>query len=701
MAKKSRKERKDKNKSSQNSSDTLKSSEILRLFKSNWNDGKWEQALVFYRTWCNKSKTERNPKIESELLFRAASSCFSKKQFKKASELTGKAEEIYSYSEICRFACKGITLARLGQLEESKDIFIGLNDSYHEEIITFLLSRDNTFPDNLQLEPTFQHDMILKFWLNLKNDETAESSSSVLNLLKTSYTLFSSGLDPASKLKLLESKTGFYNMAVYLRLLAAIDQGSSLKVRNILKKNGEVFLDGTGNSLLNIHLKSLLKKKDHKEILVLNKILKDVKTAPPSMEAAHDIALFNIGLEEIRQGHLEKALNYYSAINSKSPAVLHNKALILQKLERYNEANECWTVLCRENKKPKRSDPENLRISYGIMLKYVAENYRQAKLTDKAQTFYKEALSLNKLDIESLEALYEINSDNDKLQSAFGYAKQLYKIDRNNDEYISNYTLELARKHELKEIKTIYKEAYERDPKNSFYRDGILFALIKDAMDLRNGNIEELKKIVEQIKIINDPLLSPFIYLEGFILHREGQPRKAMKKINQAISMTTDHIEDFNIACTLYEDGFIKQAMEVYHNIADCGCAQSEMIIPGVVNFLSDQNDMKNTVAYCNICAKLKGWDDYFIAGLLLDLKRPIWAERFSERLIDQNSVDEDDSYLHLLILNDIGNKKNTLEYALNLHAKAKKSNDEDTAYAYKCIIKEIKTRGKFKTRDE
>ncbi|MCF6335548.1 MAG: hypothetical protein L3J12_07390 [Spirochaetales bacterium] len=701
MAKKSRKARKDKGRLSSGKSGSIQSAEILRQFKAHWKAAEWEQSLISYRRWCNRTNKKRNPKIEGELLFRLASSCYSRKQYEKAVGLLKESEKIYPENRRSSLYCMGVAFARSGQLPESKNIFSELDDSYHKDIITALLNSDTPFPENIPPDLAFQQDMILKFWNNLNNPEAVPSSSNALNNLKDAYTLFSSGKDPSSKLKLLESKTGFNNIAEYLKLLAAVYKRGNIQIRNLLTKNANSFFRGGGASLLEIHMQYLLKEQNYKEILVLNELLFEIKASPAYMVAVKDIALFHLGLKEIQQGQMERAQDCYSGIKSETSPVLHNKALILQKLEQFNEANECWTALCRKDKKPRRSDPEDVRRSYGIMLKYIAENYRKEALPDKAQLLFKEALALDKMDRDALEALYEINTDNGNHQSALNYAKQLFEIDRDNDEYLFNYTSELLEFNRIGDVIPLYEAACTGKSNSQFYREGLSYCYIKSALDVRSSKLEETKKFVGMVKSLMEQDTYHFSYLEGYIFHRDGYPRKAMKKINQAIDMVEGHIEEFDLGCKLYEDGFIKQALKLFREIAACGCGMSGTIIESIFMFLSMKGSMEHVYEFCDTVEDSPGWDYYNIADQLFINKQAAWALKYSSKLIRQLDADEYDRYFHLMILNEIGNSKDTLDYARDLLVRAENNDDEGGIYVYKRLIKEIKTRGRFKPAHE
>ena len=697
-SKKSRKERKNKSNSLYTKNGNLKSPEILQLFKTSWKTGEWNQALHAYRAWCNRTDKKRDPQIEGEILFRLSSSCFCKNQYSLAIGFLEDAERVDSENRDRYLFCKGISLARNGQASESERIFAERNNIYHKDIISFFSGKERQLPEEIDHDPAFQQDFIHQFWLNLNNQEEASTSSTAINCLKDAYSLFTTGKDPDSRLKLLEKKTGFKDIAIYLKLLMAIYNRSNIKIRNLLKKNPDVYSSGSSDSLIEFHLQFLLEEKNYREILIINELIKDFKTTPDTMSAARDTALFYLGLKEVEQDQLEKAYDFYRNIEkNQTPAVLHNSALIHQNLERYNEANECWITLCRKNKKPRRSDSESLRISYTVMLKYIAENYRKADLPDKALTFFKEVLSYDKGDREALEALYQIFSEKENTHSACSYAKQLFEIDKNNDEYLFNYTSELMELNQLKKITDLYEDAYERNPNNNLYNKVLASCYIKHAHEIKNTNINETKSLIKKIKSLVDTESYRLTYLEGYILHKEGEKREAIKKVNRAVDMVEEHMEEFDLGCTLYDDGFMKQAVILFKEIVECGCSTSVWLFESIIKFLVERGDRELTLILCKIAEDTMDWDNYAIADMLYDLKIAPWALEYSTKLIRQNNVDEEDRFLHLLILNAIGNSKDTLNYTRKLLIEAENNDKEDDAYTFKQLIKQIKNKGKFK----
>ena len=699
MAKKSRKFKKARRIKPE--SGNLQTAEILKQFKIHWKNKEWEKALVSYRTWCNRTGGKRDSKIEGELLFRISSIFFRNRQFQKAVSHLQDSEKKNPDNRRNTEYCRGIALARAGRLEESKEIFLDLNKQYHREIVDYFLEKEETIPESVLWDPAFPENIILEFWRNLENPDENKTSSPALISLKKAYGIFSSGENPAAQLSSLEKKEGFKDMAVYLQLLAAVSSGSYIRVRNLLQKSPDVISDGKGNRLLDLYLENLLKQKKYREIIVLDRIFKEIKVIPPSHESVLNTALFFHGIEEIEKGKLENARVLYDRITVETPNVLHNKALINQKSGNFLKANEYWTRLWSKTRKPKRSDSKSLRESYAVMLKFIAENYRRETLSGKAVPIYREVLTFVENDRESIEALQEIFTENGHQHLSVNYAKRLFEMDRVNEEYFYNYTSALIESKRFDELIPLYEEACNRQPDSLFYRESLEFFYTKKALDLRQQNIDELKILLEKIKALSGMESFQVLYLEGYIFHREGQPRKAMKKINSAMEMAEDHYYAYHLACVLYEDGFITQAMKLFQGITSCGCPVSEELTDVSVGFLAEKNEREKVLSLCRVAEDSLQWDNYFIADLLYYYNQPEWALEYSGKLIKKKNANEEDRYLHLLILNDIGKGRETLQYARELLEKARNEDDSDGIFVMKIMIKEIKARGRFKPHQE
>ena len=141
--------------------------------------------------------------------------------------------------------------------------------------------------------------------------------------------------------------------------------------------------------------------------------------------------------------------------------------------------------------------------------------------------------------------------------------------------------------------------------------------------------------------------------------------------------------------------------MKLFQAITSCGCPTSDSLTESIIGFLVIKDDRENAFNICEIAEDSLLWGIYFIADLLYNYKQPLWALEYTARLIKQEDADDDDCFLHLMVLNDIGNRKDTLQYARELFEEAESNNDEGSIYVYKRLIKQIKTRGKFKLPDE
>lgn len=173
---------------------------------------------------------------------------------------------------------------------------------------------------------------------------------------------------------------------------------NNTKLRNIIKSNPALCRSPYFHNIIKTHLAYLLEEKKYSEILALENIFRKLQIQHSFLEKARDESLFHLGLKEINENHLEKALDYLLKIRRTIPAVLHNTALCYQKLQRYSRANEYWIKLLRIENKPKRSDPGDKRTVYTTTLKYISQNFLQENMYKEAYSYFKEVLSYTKDD---------------------------------------------------------------------------------------------------------------------------------------------------------------------------------------------------------------------------------------------------------------------------------------------------------------
>jgi hypothetical protein len=74
----------------------------------------------------------------------------------------------------------------------------------------------------------------------------------------------------------------------------------------------------------------------------------------------------------------------------------------------------------------------------------------------------------------------------------------------------------------------------------------------------------------------------------------------------------------------------------------------------------------------------------------------PDLAEEYTLRLIELDGADEENQFLHLMVLNDLGERERTLDYARTLREEARLREDMADAEFYASLIKQIKGRGRF-----
>jgi tetratricopeptide (TPR) repeat protein len=216
------------------------------------------------------------------------------------------------------------------------------------------------------------------------------------------------------------------------------------------------------------------------------------------------------------------------------------------------------------------------------------------------------------------------------------------------------------------------------------------------AWRLRKKSPEEAEKLIKEggkYKIENVKLL----FLEGLLKSREGNRKGASSKFNKVVKAKKSHGEEYFLAVAFYEEGIIDYALKLFKMIASCKCEVSNDLFEESLFFLVKHDDYENVKSLCETALENKGYWIIDIADLLYDMNRPSWAKEFSSRALVEEELDEDDIYLHMLILNKTGEKEELLQFALKQETKAKQKNDFKRVAALKEIIRQVRTRGRFK----
>jgi tetratricopeptide (TPR) repeat protein len=420
MSKRSKKARKHKQKHKEKKSfqpsAQAGAAEFLRAFKSAWNAGSWAEALSCYRSWTLRSGKQRQARLEAELLFRCASDFYRQGKVRVALEHLEEAstrdpERARRYPYYA-----GICLARLGELPQAQNRFSLAGDEFHRELLSSGGSPAAAFPEAVPGDPVFERGLLLRFWRRLLSEQEPEGPSTALSRIHRAYRLLCASGDPTPQLKLLEGKPGFQVLALHLRLLAAVAERSTVKVRNLVKANASLFasVGPAGEelqALLDIHLMLLLKEQNASEVIVLVELFSeaDLKIAAPPLVLNE--ARFRLSLAETERGNLEAALELLEKVDATTPVILHNRALLLQRLGCYSQANEYWARLLKGEKKPKRSDPEDVRQAYTTTLRFIAGNARYEGKLQEAFSCLNEACALDEGDRQALEPLQQVVSE--------------------------------------------------------------------------------------------------------------------------------------------------------------------------------------------------------------------------------------------------------------------------------------------------
>ena len=682
----------------------LSASQLLQAFKSSWANGSWLEALSSYRAWTSRTGRKRDTNIEGELLLRSASSRYTDGMFQQAVQHLDEALRLDLERKKRYLFYRAICLAKDGMFREGQKTFDALQDRFHAEVLAALEKLEDKFPQEAPEDVPFETGMLLRFWKGIEAGKEIESASKVLQNLTKAYALFSRNEDPEPALKIIKDSRSVEQIVYYLMLLFAIYKRRPIRVRNIITGNRPSFGTKDISTLLDIHLTLLLREKNYNEILALESIVSEHQIEADMLNGVLDEVYFQLGIAEIDAGRAEKALDYFLKIQTATTPVIHNIALLYQRLERYGEANDYWIRLHKSEKRPKKTDPEDTKLSYVSALKYIARNYMSAGEPDNALPYLEEAVGLLKNDIEALLSLQTAYVELGKMRKALQCAQLLCEIEPHNEEFLLNYVLAASTVEGPDVLIPLFKKALEGNPDNDLFNDGLFTCLIERAFELRSKHTEEARNLTEEAKHIwargrkRGPKFDPKLaYLEAFFLHMDGKVKEADLNFRKVAKSVNEHSIGFQLGKAFYEDDRVGDAVELFKEIAMCDCVLSDNLFEETIEFLAGYDDRENAELLCNLAVMDKGMSIYDISALLLDFSKPPWALSYSSMLIKEEDADEDDLYLHLLILNEIGDKQQTLQFADTLHRKAMELGNTEDVEFYKYVIKEIKKSGKFR----
>ena len=594
---------------------------------------------------------------------------------------------------------QGICLARSGETEKGKAVFRALQDKYHEEVLAFLADSEENLPKEGPNDIPFERDMLLKFWRGIVSGEEIESASGALRSLANANLRFRRGEDPEPFLKPLARKPDVGPVACSLMLLFAVYKRRAIRIRNIVTGGQLSIGEKDMSDIMDIHLMLLLREKNFGEIETMDRILREHGIKTKMLVDVRDEAFFQLGLAQADQNRSRKALDYFLRIQRSTPPITHNIALLYQQLERYREANEYWIRLLNGAKTPKKSAPENVKLAFAATLKYIARNFLHDGEPEKALPYLEEVVNLPQYDGEALQSMLAICLELRKIPKARQCAERLYEMEPDNEESLLTYTMLLDFTGDRDAIIPLYRKTLSKNPENVFLEERLFACLIEKALRQRSQHPGEARSLFEEAKRMarSSALLT---YLEGFFQRADGKAKQANLSFREASDSVDEHEIGFQLGKAFYEDNMADRAVKLFEEITACDCPLSDMLFEDIIEFLAENADERNARSLCDIAMANKGLGLYTISDMLHDYGKPEWALHYSLQLIE-NDADEDDEFLHLLILNDIGNREMTFQFAGELYQKAKESADTESTDYFRYIIKQIKSKGRFRVPHE
>ena len=673
------------------------STELLRVFKRLWASEAWIQALSTYREWTNKAGRKRDALIEGELLYRIASGYFQDGDYAHSIEALVEAKKRDPERSGRYLWSLGIVLTRQGEMAAGLEVFSEIKDEYHSGLLSALIDMNGSVQP-VSGYPIMDRSELLTFWRDLDNTPSVQIPA--LEKLSDSYQSVKTGVgDPERPIRLLSQKEGYRRISTHLLLLLSVRDRNTVKFRNLLRNRLEYMDDESASTLIETHLVLLLGEANYSELQYLCGLIRELDLEPTMLPMLENELSFQLALREIDTGRWEKALEFIDRIDTDTPQVLHNRALINQKLERYAEANRNWIRLLQNEKKPKRTDPSEKKASYAVALTCVGENFLEEERFEDAYSYYREALDLTPDDPEALEAIMMIADNLGRHAEMLHYAQKLFDISPENMEYFFSITMALAKLGRSEELVSFCEQWLEGHPENTInpIMEKLLSSLYrKSAWTLRHDQPEKARALFE--KSGDAPAFTPEdTYLRGFFFMEDGKSREAEIEFKKAVEATDDHYDELHLAIAFYEDGMEDQASDLFDDIVACDCFESEDIfVEEIIPFLVGKDDFERMRRHCELALN-EGEDLLWqIADQLLSLGKPDWARLYSTRLINDRygvDADADNLFLHLIILNKTGAWEEAVKTANALLDDARRNDDQWSVKDYQRIIKELTTR--------
>lgn len=673
----------------------------MRKFKGHFERAEWVQALPVYREWANKFAGKADPQLENELMFRGASCFFVQGNSSQAKKLLDETMDKFPDDrKRCLWAMALIHIKK-GNLEEALGCYQAAGDGFHELLVRFLLAEQ--LPAGLPVgdfPAADRQDLSMLLTVLLARQDKAEPHSFVeqsldtikdpaLKTLGVAVCLILDGSNVnESALSPLLKNPQYAGIAAYLLLLLAIRNRNHIKVRNLLHKG----IAG-GLELIDVHLKLLLKEQNHKEIAYLIQLLGQLQLEPPALRDIQQAMYFQSALSNIDKECWESAYDDLEKLPLTTPELIHNRALLCQRLEHYAEANRLWALLLGREKKPKRNAPAEVRAAYAVILKNLGDNYLKAEKADEAETCFREVVELVPDDAEALEALTVVYDKQDRLAELLRYARLLLEQHPANEDYFMLVVTALVRLEKNDEIISLYTSWVQRFPAiRRTYGSLMAVVYINAAFEKR---YDEPQEAAEQLRMSGKAVDGSSIgrYLRGFFYDKAQNAAKAEKEYTRAENLAESHGEQYTLANAFHQDGYMDKAMRMFQKIAGCSCGYSaELLFDRIIPFLAKAREL-DALRSLITSALDAGHQPYDLANTLYTVDQPGLARELSAPLLKQ-PYDQENHFMHLLILNRLGERDEAIKTAETMIDQAKRTGDETSSTFFKEVLKQLRSRG-------
>jgi tetratricopeptide (TPR) repeat protein len=334
------------------------------------------------------------------------------------------------------------------------------------------------------------------------------------------------------------------------------------------------------------------------------------------------------------------------------------------------------------------------RLAYVTAVKAIAANYRAGDMPSSALPFLKEAHTLAEDDIEVLDDLADACMEADDEDRALMYARKRYLLTPDDTDALVGYAMAVLHIGRPDQLLSLFDERWERIERMPGVAALLAQVYAELAWNLRRKDPARSREITDRLRewASDSPY---FLYMEGSGRAAAGERATALECYERVVQETEGHTHQSALGMALYDDGFPELGFRMFQKMVECGCERSIEELFVVVSYLAKKGNPEDAARLCTYAVDECDLGLYEAAVSLWEADEPHLARAFSHPLAVGQDADEEDHFLHLLILNDCRNPAEAIAFAEQSMARFRGPGYEDYQGVLKDVVKQLRTRGR------